>query len=175
MQLSSCRDSYRELRGLRLHVVLWILLSSVLTGALADEGQDCTAAGGSLLVGNVVSPPKFKHGAFLKGVELSHTHLVLKSGDDSKTYDVAMDNVFASGYQNNMTAVPSPLNSIQVGDKIEVCGIPFTGGIHWVHTDCGDTPTAADPNGWVKEIAVDGTTGPNLEDSQKYCYLWPHN
>jgi hypothetical protein len=141
---------------------------------LADDEQDCTAAGGSLLVGDVVSPLKFRRGTVLEGIELSHTHVMLKGDADAKTYDVAIDNVFASGYQNNMNVVPSPLNSIQVGDKLEVCGIPYAGGMDWVHTNCGAPPTPSDPNGWVKKIAADGSVGPNLEVTQTYCYLWQH-
>jgi hypothetical protein len=44
--------------------------------------------------------------------------------------------------------------------------------IHWVHSNCGATPTAAAPNGWVKKISTSGTIGANLERSQAYCYLW---
>jgi hypothetical protein len=120
----------------------------------------------------VVSAPKFKHGMYKKGVELSHTHLQLQ-GEDGQTYDVAIDNVFASGYQAHSKKVPAPLDTIAVGDKVQACGIPFKGGIHWVHNNCGDTPTRSDPNGWLKVVRADGSTGPNLEDSQKYCGLWP--
>lgn len=75
-----------------------------------------------MLVGKVVCPPTFKDGMFRKGVELSHTHLSLKGEDDGKTYDVAIDELFASRYQQNRKGVPAPLNSIAVGDKLEVCG-----------------------------------------------------
>ena len=69
---------------------------------------------------------------------LSHTHVTLQA-DDGSSYDVAIDNVFANLYQRNRAAVPPPLNSIRVGDRLEVCGETFPGGIHWVHTDCGAT------------------------------------
>lgn len=152
-----------------------LMLAALSTSALADDAADCATAGGTLLTGQVVSPPKFKDGMFRKGVELSHTHLQLKGATDGKTYDVAIDNVFASGYQKNKKGVPAPLNTIAMGDKLEVCGIPFQGGIHWVHNNCGDTPTKSDPNGWIKKVQADGSVGPNLEDGQKYCYLWPHH
>jgi hypothetical protein len=150
-----------------------LLLACVSLSAKADDAQDCRAAGGSLLVGEVVSPPRFQHGSFRKGVELSHTHLKLKGDTDGQTYDVAIDNVFASGYQKNAKTVPAPLNTISVGDKLELCGIPFKGGIHWVHNNCGDTSTSTDPNGWIKEVQANGTVGPNLESGETYCYLWP--
>ncbi|KXU91915.1 hypothetical protein CR51_31330 [Caballeronia megalochromosomata] len=150
------------------------MLAALSANALADDAQDCHAAGGTLLTGQVVSPPTFKDGMFRHGVELSHTHLKLKGDTDGKTYDVAIDNVFASGYQKNSKGVPAPLNIIQVGDRLEACGIPFSGGIHWVHNNCGDTPTASDPNGWLKIVKGDGTVGPNLEGGQQYCGLWPH-
>jgi len=138
----------------------------------ANDAQQCSAAGGKLLVGQVVSGPKFKHGMYKKGVELSHTHLKLQ-GEDGDTYDVAIDNVFAEGYQANSKKVPAPLNTIQVGDKVEACGIPYKGGIHWVHNNCGDRPTRSDPDGWLKVVRADGSVGPNLEGSQAYCGLWP--
>jgi len=150
----------------------FVLALSALSAHASDE-RECRAAGGKLLVGEVVSPPKFKHGMYRKGVELSHTHLTLRDQAGEK-YDVAIDNVFASGYRPNSKAVPAPLDTIAVGDKLEVCGIPFDGGIHWVHNNCGDTPTKSDPNGWIKVVRPDGSTGPNLEESQTYCRLWPH-
>lgn len=151
-----------------------ILFVTLSAHALADDAADCKAADGTLLTGQVVSAPTFKDGMFKRGVELSHTHLNLK-GTDGRTYDVAIDNVFASGYQKNVKSVPSPLNTIQVGDALELCGIPFSGGIHWVHNNCGDTPTPSDPNGWIKKVSADGSVGQNLEASQTYCYLWPHH
>jgi len=156
------------------HLLAGIALALACQGAGAASGDagQCRASGGALLVGQVVSRPKFKHGMYRKGVELSHTHLKLR-GDDGQTYDVAIDNVFASGYRPGMKAVPAPLDTIAVGDKVEACGIPYRGGIHWVHNNCGDTPTRSDPNGWLKVVQADGRAGPNLEANQTYCYLWP--
>lgn len=158
----------------RLSVGLCLALASLSLGVFADEAQECQAASGTLLIGRVASAPRFKHGIFRKGVELSHTHLTLQSNTDGTSYDVAIDNVFASGYKKNAKTVPAPLNSIAVGDELEVCGIPFEGGIHWVHNNCGDTPTPQEPNGWVKKIGEGGAAGPNLEGGQTYCYLWSH-
>lgn len=174
MPLPLMRGSCRSRRQIQLFAGVSLLLVLQSTPAFADDAQACTASGGTLLVGKVVSPPTFKDGMFRKGVELSHTHLSLKGDSDGKTYDVAIDNVFASGYQQHRKDVPAPLNSIAVGDKLEVCGIPFSGGIHWVHNNCGDAPTKSDPNGWIKIVQPSGSVGPNLEASQKYCYLWPH-
>jgi len=58
--------------------VLFIALS---TSIFADAVADCKAAGGTMLTGQVVSPPKFKSGMFRKGVELLHTHLNLRGTD----------------------------------------------------------------------------------------------
>ena len=66
-------------------------------------------------------------------------------------------------------------STIRNGDRLELCGKLFNHGrlgIDWVHTNCGETPTAAKPNGWLKIMASDGTPGPNLENSQGYCWLW---
>jgi len=144
--------------------------------ALADEAALCQAAGGSYLSGTVVQGPSFAAGSARDGVELSHSHLTLQSDQDGQSYDVAMDNVFASGYDAAGEAVPSPLSSIAVGDKLDLCGELYQNGglgIHWVHLDCGKPPTASAPDGWVKIIEAGGTPGPNLEDSQEYCKLWP--
>ena len=47
------------------------------------------------------------------------------------------------------------------------------GGIHWVHTNCGQKPNPAKPNGWVKKFDAAGQLSENLEGSQEYCDLWP--
>jgi hypothetical protein len=172
MPLASIRSN--RLAWLSTHVFIGatLALASQTASAVSNDTRECKASGGTLLIGQVVSPPKFRHGMYKKGVELSHTHLKLR-GSDGDTYDVAIDNVFAAGYQPHSKKVPEPLNTIEVGDRIEACGIPFKGGIHWVHNNCGDRPTRSDPNGWLKVVRADGSTGPNLESSQKYCRLWP--
>jgi hypothetical protein len=142
----------------------------------ADEKSDCDAAAGTYLTGVVTAAPSFKKASSSKkGIPLSHTHLTLKADQDGKKYDVAIDNVFADGYKKNLKKVPASLATIANGDKLSVCGQPFPGGIHWVHTNCGDTPTKQDPNGWLKKIGDDGQPGDNLEGATTYCYLWPKN
>lgn len=142
--------------------------------ARADPASDCQAEGGSYMSGVVVSGPQFWRGHWLRGVELSHTHVRLRSDADQRTYDVAMDDVFASGYDGAGESVPAPLSQIRAGDHLELCGqlYPDGTGIHFVHTNCGDPPTHGEPDGWVREIAPDGTRGPNLEGSTEYCSLW---
>ena len=152
--------------------VLCVLAASV---ARADEGAQCQAHAGSYLTGRVIAGPNFVPGHARKGVELSHTHLTLLSDQDGQRYDVAIDNVFASGYDAAGRTVPTPLSAIRKGDRLELCGKLYTDGrlgIDWVHTNCGETLTTAQPDGWLKVIAVDGNPGPNLEDSQEYCRLW---
>ncbi|POZ60245.1 hypothetical protein C2I19_19990 [Chromobacterium alticapitis] len=143
--------------------------------ALADGKSDCKAAAGSYLTGTVVSGPTFAYGQSLNGVELSHTHVRLKADQDGRSYDVAMDNVFASGYDSAGEDVPYPLNTIQPGDRLQLCGQPYTSGvgIHWVHTNCGVKPTSRQPNGWVKKINSDGSVSGNYESNTEYCQLWP--
>jgi hypothetical protein len=141
--------------------------------AWSDDLAACAAGDGTLLTGVVISAPTYASGRPLQGIPLSHTHIKLRGDQDGKTYDVAVDNVFASGYDPQVEAVPAPLDTIQPGQHVEACGIPYVGGMHWVHTNCGATPTKQDPNGWLKVLDATGTAGPNLEDSQKYCSLWP--
>ena len=154
-------------------LVLCFFASAV---ARADEAAQCRAQAGTYLTGSVTARPTFTPGHTHKGVELSHTHLTLLSDQDGRSYDVAIDNVFAAGYDAAGERVPAPLSTLRTGDRLEVCGKLFTRGrlgIDWVHTDCGETPTARQPDGWVKVLDANGTPGPNLEASQEYCRLWP--
>ena len=152
-------------------VVAAIVLAAPVL-AHADERADCAAADGTLLTGVVLAPPTFATGRPLHGIPLTHTHIQIRGDSDGKTYDIAVDDVYAAGYQPRLAAVPAPLDTITVGQHLEACGLPYNGGMHWVHSNCGDTPTAKDPNGWLKVVDSAGVPGPNLEDSQKYCYLW---
>lgn len=146
-----------------------------ITAARADDAAQCQANDGSFLTGTVTQPPYFKPGHPFHGVELSHTHLTLLADQDGQSYDVAIDNVFASGYDAAGETIPAPLTTITAGARLELCGKLYaTGGpgIDWVHTNCGDTPTPDKPDGWLKIIGADGAIGPNLEDAQEYCQLW---
>jgi hypothetical protein len=141
------------------------------TAAFADEAGDCASAAGSYLTGKVTTAPYYKSGKMQKGVELSHTHVTITADQDGKSYDIAMDNVFAAGYDSAGQAVPSPLSGIAKGDHLSLCGQLYSGsslGIHWVHTNCGVTPTSAKPNGWVKRSGDKS----NMEDNTEYCGLW---
>ncbi|MQA22084.1 hypothetical protein [Rugamonas rivuli] len=143
--------------------------------AYADEAASCAASAGSYRTGVVVKGPTFSHGQFRKGVELSHTHLKMKADQDGKVYDVAIDNVFASGYTPKQRGVPASLSTIKVNDRVEACGQLYTDGgvgIHWVHTNCGKTPNPSKPDGWLKVIAADGAPGQNIESNTQYCSLF---
>ncbi len=154
-----------------------VLLGLTMTSftAWADDKAACDAGEGSYVTGTVTSGPKFKSGKFLKGVELSHTHLNVKVYGTGDIYDVAIDNVFATGYVKNMKKIPASLSQIKVGDSLELCGQEYTDGtkgIHWVHTDCGQTPSPAKPNGFIKIVRKDGSVSANLESLETYCPLW---
>lgn len=156
-------------------IVAVILCLFAAGGACANDAAQCRANAGTYLTGSVTEGPTFAPGHARDGVELSHTHLTLLSDQDGRSYDVAIDNVFATGYDAAGERIPVPLSTIRIGDRLELCGKLFTDGrlgIDWVHTNCGQTPTAAKPNGWVKVMGPDGTPGPNLEGSQEYCRLW---
>ncbi|MET3119591.1 hypothetical protein AAKU64_003832 [Undibacterium sp. GrIS 1.8] len=154
---------------------LSIGLFLICTTAWADDKAACDAGKGTFLTGTVTSGPKFKSGKFLKGVELSHTHLMVKVDGINDQYDVAIDNVFANGYVKNSKKIPDSLSQIKVGDALELCGQEYTDGtkgIHWVHTDCKEPPSPSKPNGFIKLIGKDGTAGDNLESLETYCGLW---
>jgi len=152
-----------------------ILCFAVFGAARADEAAQCRANAGTYLTGTVTDGPTFAPGHGRDGVELSHTHLKLMSDQDGRSYDVAIDNIFATGYDGAGESVPTPLSTIQTGDRLELCGKLYTDGgpgIDWVHTNCGEPPRAVQPDGWVKILSSDGALGPNLEDSREYCRLW---
>ena len=137
----------------------------------ANEQDACASNAGTLLIGTVISGPRFAHGHERRGVELSHTHVALR-GNDGRRYDIAIDDVFADGYDQAGESVPAPLSRIKAGDRLEVCGKRYASGglgMDWVHTSCGDPPKPDKPDGWVKVLGPDGTPGPNLESNRKYC------
>jgi hypothetical protein len=152
------------------------ILCLVASGAArADEATLCRTNAGTFLTGKVTQGPTFAPGHVRNGVELSHTHLALLSDQDGRSYHVAIDNVFATGYDAAGESVPAPLSTIRTGDRLELCGKLFTRGglgIDWVHTNCGERPRPRQPDGWLKLLAPDGSPGPNLEGSQEYCRLW---
>ncbi|MFZ6672657.1 hypothetical protein [Undibacterium sp. Xuan67W] len=154
-----------------------VFLAALLScsAAWADDRAACDIGKGTFITGQVASGPKFKSGKFLKGVELSHTHLKVKVDGSGDLYDVAIDNVFAAGYIKNSKAIPASLSQIKVGDKLELCGQEYTDGtkgIHWVHTDCNQKPSPSKPNGFIKIVGSNGAVGDNLESLETYCGLW---
>ena len=154
---------------------VFILCLAASGTARADEAAQCRANAGTFLTGKVTQGPTFAPGHLHNGVELSHTHLTLLSDQDGRSYHVAIDNVFATGYDAAGASVPAPLSTIRTGDRLELCGKLFTRGglgIDWVHTNCGNRPSTARPDGWLRVLAPDGSPGPNLEDSHEYCRLW---
>jgi hypothetical protein len=135
----------------------------------------CASAAGDYLTGMVIRGPWFAGGRRQAGVELSHTRLTVQAEQDGRLYDVAIDNVFAEGFDPARRVIPAPLTTIRTGDRLELCGRFYTGGdvgIHWVHDNCGRRPTRQNPAGWIKKIAPDGAVGANLDGSQRYCPLW---
>ncbi|NHZ82320.1 hypothetical protein F2P44_24005 [Massilia sp. CCM 8695] len=143
--------------------------------AFASEQSSCTANKGAYITGTVISAPKFAAASStIDGVKLSHTRLNLRADQDGKTYDVAMDNVYAIDYVKNASTMPTSLAAIKVNDRLGLCGKKYTSGtgIHWVHSNCGDVPSSSAPNGWVKVIAASGSVSASKMRSQNYCYLW---
>ena len=158
-------------------VVLVTIFAFAASAAHADEAAQCRADGGTFLTGRVTGGPVFARGRHpLHGIELSHTHVTLQSDQDGQSYDIAIDDVFAPGYDTAGENVPAPLSTIHVGTRLELCGRPYRDGtrlgMDWVHTNCGARPTGKKPDGWIKILTAGGAPGPNLESSQEYCRLW---
>lgn len=157
---------------------LLVLLGVVSISAQAQtatEQDACAAAAGTFMTGTVVSDPAFAPGSSRQGVELSHTHIQVQSDIDGYNYDIAIDNVYAAGYDAAGESIPDPYTTLLTGTYVELCGMPYTDGtgMHWVHSNCGAQPTPSDPDGWVKILDDLGNPGPNLASNQEYCYLWP--
>jgi len=109
--------------------------------ARADDVAQCRTNAGTYLTGSVTKAPTFARGHAREGVELSHSHLTLLSDQDGRSYDVvAIDNVFATGYDAAGGRVPVPISTIRTGDRLELCGKLFTGGRL---ASIGSTPTGA--------------------------------
>jgi hypothetical protein len=159
---------------LKKTIIALLVLSQSLF-AYASEQTTCTANKGSYITGTVTSSPQFATSSTtIQGIKLTHTRLYLRADQDGKSYDVAMDNVYAVDYVKNSTSMPPSLAAIKVNSRLSLCGAKYTSGtgIHWVHSNCGAVPTTSAPNGSVKVISSTGSVGLNLERSQNYCYLW---
>lgn len=155
-------------------ILFALILGAACGTALADDRQACEAVDGSYLTGQVVQGPTFSHGQFRQGVELSHTHVKLRADQDGRVYDIAIDNVFANGYQKGGHGVPAPLDTIQAGDHLQMCGELYDQGvgIHFVHNNCGEVPAVNHPDGWLKIVGADGQAGANLEAGTGFCDLF---
>jgi len=153
---------------------LAMILSLPALPALAQTAANCTSNDGQYLTGTVTKQPYYEAASeTLQGIQLSHTHITVRSSANSKLYDVAIDNIFNPTWVKNSKKVPTNLSVFKLGAKVSLCGLLYTSGglgIHWVHTSCGDT-SASNPNGWTS--LVTGTTvGASLEAAQTYCYLF---
>jgi hypothetical protein len=58
---------------------------------------------------------------------IASSHLPLQSDQDGRSYHVAIDNVFATGYDAAAESVPAALSTIRTGDRLQLCGKLFTG------------------------------------------------
>lgn len=156
------------------HFCLAALLCTACVPAFAQNAAECAANDGQYLSGVVTKKPYWVAASeTIQGVQLSHTHVTIRSDANSKLYDVAIDNVFNPTWVKNSSKIPSNLTPIVLGTHLSLCGLLYTSGglgIHWVHDSCGDT-SSANPNGWT-EIVTGGTAGANLENSETYCYLF---
>lgn len=151
-----------------------------------SDSQACNANGGQLLVGIIQNAPWYvSASSSIQGVALSHTHFTVQPLNDTNSgdlYEVAADNVFATGYDNAEPngAIPDPLSGLQQGQVVEACGLTYNQnptyssavyGIHFVHIN--DQPiTSTTDNGWLKVVNNDGTVSDNLESNTEYLYLW---
>src|SRR5689334_1731403 len=91
-----------------------LLVLSQTVWAYASELSTCTANKGAYISGTVTSAPKFATSStVIQGVRLTHTRLYLRSEQDGKSYDVAMDNVYAVDFVKNATTMPVSLAAIK--------------------------------------------------------------
>src|SRR2546423_9426441 len=91
------------------------ILCLVASGAArADKAAQCRANAGTYLTGKVTEGPAFAPGHLRNGVEL-HTHLTLLSDQDGRSYHVAIDDVFATGYDAAGASDPAALSPNRSG------------------------------------------------------------
>jgi len=152
-----------------------------------DFQAKCEQAGGYYQYGTVNAPPdsdysdvvNFKPGEKLHDIPLSHTHIEITSGIDGQVYDVAIDNVFADGFDPHKREVPAIYReNITAGATLYFCSgnpdkVPYSmseqdakQGFDWVHTNC-ESPGSEFADGWLMTAA-----GIKLSNSHTYCYLW---
>jgi hypothetical protein len=158
-----------------LAILLFAPLCGFATCAYATDATTCATNKGTYLSGPITTSSKFQSATqTIDGVQVSHTIMYIKADQDGRSYQVAMDNVYATDYVKNSTSMPPSLAALTAGKRVEVCGQKYSdgSGIHWVHSNCGATPTTSAPNGFVKTVSSTGTISANLERSQAYCYLW---
>lgn len=182
---------------LQVWVMLVAIISACNNGGTSPSSNVmyyaslCQSAGGYYQYGTVNSPPKSDYAAVtnykaatesLEDIPLSHTHIEITSAIDGKIYDVAIDNVFADGYNPFSYVVPSNYTqNLTAGSTIYLCSgnlsqVPYpvneadsnpfaTQGFDWVHTNCvaSGYPSLFD-NGFLYD---------QNNNSQTYCSLWP--
>ncbi len=191
----------RNLLGCSAGCVILSILSACNSGNTAAPNNAsyyaslCKSVGGYYQYGTVNSPPNSDYMAVtnyaaatesLAGIPLSHTHIEITSALDGKIYDVAIDNVFANGYNPLSYVVPSTYaENLTAGSTIYLCsgnpsGVPYpvsepssnpfaTQGFDWVHTNCA---ASGYPSSYLNGFLYD-QNNINLTNSQIYCYLWP--
>ena len=159
-----------------LNALLLMCASFAGTAAHADPAADCKAGAGTYLAGVITSTPRFVPGRQRPhGVELSHTRMRVLADQDHRSYDVAIDNVFAQGAIANAQTIPASLTVLRPQMRVELCGALYKSGgpgVDWVHTNCGAAPTADHPNGFVRVIGADGRESDNLESNPNFCRLF---
>lgn len=165
-----------KLNAALVGTMLTVIAAFAAAPAHADDAAQCQANQGTFVTGTVSGTPQFASSRSKRhGYPLSHTRLFVQTANGSKL-EVDIDNVFAQGYSKKRS-IPSGLQAIADGTTLQLCGQSYSdpngkNGIHWVHTNCGATPTPTQPDGWVKIVAADGTVGPNLEGDQDLCNIF---
>ena len=200
-RLLNSHNMIKNLLGCSAGVVILAILSACNSGGTAVPNNAsyyaslCESIGGYYQYGTVNSPPNSDYMAVtnyavatesLSGIPLSHTHIEITSALDGKIYDVAIDNVFANGYNPLSYVVPSSYaENLTAGSTIYLCsgnpnGVPYsvnepesnpfaTQGFDWVHTNCA---ASGYPSSYLNGFLYD-QNNINLTNSQTYCYLWP--
>lgn len=82
--------------------LLAILLFAPLC-AFATDATTCATNKGTYLTGTITTSAKFQAATqTIQGVQVSHTIMYIKADQDGRSYQVAMDNVYASDYREEL-------------------------------------------------------------------------
>lgn len=153
-----------------LKILLIFSAMAVSINTFANQFNIDSCQNGNYVEATIISQLQFQKATkYIKGIPLSHTKFYVRTNDNEELM-VVVDNVFAHDFDPSNDKIPQSLqNNFIKNQQINLCGLEFSDsemGIHWVHTNCGNSSHNKNPDGFA---VIDGY---DYTDSTNYCYLW---